>query len=769
MKKRIYLLPIVILLGCLQSFAQKHTISGYVSDKSTGERLRGASVYLADKSLGTTTNNFGFYSITLPADSVSLLITYAGFVPFEKNFLLNKDISIDAPLEISKSLNDVVVTTTKKASIQQRTQMSSVDLPIETIKSLPRFLGETDIIKAIQLLPGVQAGNEGQSGIYVRGGGPDQNLILLDGVPVYNVSHLFGFFSVFNADAVKSVELVKGGFPARYGGRLSSVLDIQMKEGNNKELHGEGGIGIVASRLTLEGPFRKGKESSFIVSGRRTYIDILAQPFIKAQTDGVKTGYYFYDLNAKANVKLSAKDHLYISGYFGNDRFYAKEKREDYTTNAGLTWGNATAVARWNHLFSKKLFGNLTAHYSRYNFDINNEEKSKTDPNIFYKLRYFSGIEDVSAHYDIDYLPGPNHFVKIGTGITSHYYKPGAIQAKESQPGSTGIDTLIKYQFIHATETDTYVEDDIRLSSKLKSNLGLHFTTFTVNSKTFTSLQPRLALRYLLNPDLGVKASYAQMNQYIHLLTNSGIGLPTDLWVPVTAKVPPQKSQQWATGLAYNYKNTYEVSIEGYYKKMNNIIEYAEGAGYLDANKNWEDKVEVGKGWSYGAEFFIQRKKGKTTGLIGYTLSWTNRQFENLNFGNTFPYRYDRRHDLKMAVVHKLTDRIELSADWVFGTGQAITLPVEKYMDDNGNEIQVYQKRNGFRMANTHRLDVAATFTKVKKRYTRSWVISIYNVYNRQNPFYIYLGTTETPPYKPVFKQVSLFPIIPSISYQFKF
>ncbi|MDB5191973.1 MAG: hypothetical protein JWQ96_1536, partial [Segetibacter sp.] len=714
MKKKLFLLQAIVLVCCLQSLAQKHTISGYVSDKKTGERLRGASVYLSDKNLGTTSNNFGFYSITLPADSVSLLITYAGFTPFERRLLLNKDITIDVALDPSKEMEEVVVKTSKKPSIQVRTQMSSVDLPIETIKSLPRFLGETDIIKAIQLLPGVQAGSEGQSGIYVRGGGPDQNLILLDGVPVYNVSHLFGFFSVFNADAVKSVELVKGGFPARYGGRLSSVLDIQMKEGNNKELHGEGGIGLIASRLTLEGPFKKGKESSFIVSGRRTYIDILAQPIIKAQTEGLNTGYYFYDLNAKANVKMSEKDHLYISGYFGNDRFYAKEKLQEVTTNAGLTWGNATAVARWNHLFNQKLFGNLTAHYSRYNFDINSEEKSRTNANEYYKLRYFSGIEDISGHYDIDYLPNPNHFIKMGTGITFHHYKPGAIQAKEAYPGSAGIDTLIKYQFIRARETDTYIEDDIRLSSRLKSNLGLHFTTFSVNNKTFTSLQPRVAVRYLLNPDLSVKASYAQMNQYLHLLTNSGIGLPTDLWVPVTTKIPPQKSQQFATGLAYNYKNSYEVSVEGYYKKMDNVIEYAEGASYIDPTGNWEDKVETGKGWSYGAEFFVQRKKGKTTGLMGYTLSWTNRQFANLNFGNVFPYRYDRRHDFKTAVVHKVSKRVELSADWVFGTGQAISLPAEKYMDAGGREIEVYQKRNGFRMSPYHRLDVAATFTKVK-------------------------------------------------------
>jgi hypothetical protein len=749
--------------------AQKFTISGYITDKKSGERLKGASIISLNGNAGTTSNSFGFYSITLAKDTVQLSFSYSGYSTTFQNIFLYKDVELNIALESGKALQEVIVSGSKKASIQNRTQMSSIDLPVETIKSLPRFLGEVDILKAIQLLPGVQGGNEGQSGIYVRGGGPDQNLIILDGVPVYNVSHLFGFFSVFNADAVKSVEIIKGGFPARYGGRLSSVLDIQMKEGNKNELHGEGGIGIIASRLTLEGPFKKGKESSFMVSGRRTYIDILAQPIIKNQTDGLQAGYFFYDLNAKTNIKLSNKDHLYVSAYSGSDKFYGKEKDNSYTFNNGIKWGNITAVARWNHLFNKKMFGNLTTHFSKYQFDVNSEEKSRTNANEYFKLRYYSGIQDVSARYDVDILPNPNHFIKVGTGITFHSYKPGAIQSKEAYTGSTPIDTTIKFRFITSKETDTYIEDDIKLGNKLKTNVGLHFTTFSVDGQTFTSLQPRVAMRYLITPDLSAKASYAQMNQYIHLLTNSGIGLPTDLWVPVTKKVPPQQSKQVAGGLAYNLKNTYEVSLEGYYKKMQNVIEYNEGASYLDPTSNWEDKVEAGTGWSYGAELFLQKKKGNTTGLVGYTLSWTNRQFPTLNFGRKFPYRYDRRHDFKAAIVHKVSKRIELSADWVFGTGQAITLPAEQYIDANGVTILVYKSRNAYRMAPYHRLDVSATFTKVKKKYARSWVLSCYNVYNRQNPFYIYLGTKNSPPYDPVFKQVSLFPVLPSLSYQFKF
>lgn len=762
-------LALLLALPCMAQ-AQRFTLSGFITDKASGERLKGVSILVTNKNLGTTSNNYGFFSITLPADSMEVLVSFAGYQPFVNKLYLGQDQSLELALEpIAKAQEEVVVKAIRKAAIQNRTQMSSIDLPIETIKSLPRFLGEADIMKAIQLLPGVQSGNEGQSGIYVRGGGPDQNLILLDGVPVYNVSHLFGFFSVFNADAVKSVELIKGGFPARYGGRLSSVLDIQMKEGNKKELHGEAGIGLVASRLTLEGPFKKGKESSFMISGRRTYIDILSQPIIQKQTNGIKTGYFFYDLNAKINLKLGNKDHLYISGYLGKDKFYLKEKESEYTFDNRLFWGNITAVARWNHLFTNKIFGNLTAHISKYDFEVKSEEKSRTNNDDFFRLRYFSGIRDYSFKYDVDFIPNPNHFVKLGTGVTFHQYKPGAIQSKVGSGSGGGIDTLLKDRFINATETDTYIEDDIRITPKLKTNVGLHFTSFTVDGKTFTSLQPRISARYLINSNLSIKASYAQMNQYIHLLTNSGLGLPTDLWVPVTQKVPPQLSRQVAAGLAYSLNDKYEFSVEGYYKTMHNVIEYAEGASYVDPTSSWENKVEIGNAKSYGAEFFIQRKKGRTTGLLGYTLSWTNRQFDNINFGKTFPYRYDRRHDFKVAVVHQVSKKIELSADWVYGTGQAISLPAEKYIDANGNQVQVFKERNSYRMPANHRLDLSISFNKQNRKSMRSWVFSVYNVYNRKNPFYIYLGEKDNAPDTPVFKQVSLFPILPSISYQLKF
>lgn len=765
MKERI--IAAFFLLLSLPLHAQNITISGYVTEKKSGERLIGATVYIPEKGIGTTTNAYGFYSLTFVADNFNLHASYVGYIPFNSAFTAKENMSVNIEMETVKDMKEVVVTG-KKDAIHERTQMSAIDLPIQTIKSLPAFLGEVDVMKAIQLLPGVQAGNEGSSGIYVRGGGPDQNLILLDGVPVYNASHLFGFFSVFNADAIRSVELVKGGFPARYGGRLSSVVDINMKEGNKNKLHGEGGIGLIASRLTLEGPIQKGK-SSFMISGRRTYYDILAKPFIKGN---VKGGYYFYDLNGKVNFKLGNKDHLYISGYFGNDKFYAKQKQNlaegiNSSFNTNLKWGNVTAVSRWNHQFNSKLFGNLTAYYSQYNFLISSQTKSTFGVgNEEYLLKYTSGIDDKAVKYDFDYIPHPNHYIKTGVGYVYHTYKPGAQQTKIEGLGMKQ-DTTIATKNINAGEIDAYIEDDIKISNALKANIGVHWTGFNVQNTFYHAIQPRFALRYLISDKLSAKASFVQMNQFIHLLTNSSIGLPTDLWVPATASIPVQKSYQGAAGLAYTHATGMEISVEGYYKTMDNVLEYKEGASFFNTSSNWEDKVEIGKGKSYGAELFVQKKKGRFTGMMGYTLSWSKRQFDNLNNGKEFPYRYDRRHDFKIAGIYELAKNIEVSAEWIYGTGNAITLPIGYYNGPDGNTVQVFGERNGYRMPSYHRADVSIKFSKQRKNWERAWVISAYNVYNRYNPFYIYSTTNNQG--NAVFKQMSLFPIIPSISYQFKF
>jgi hypothetical protein len=752
------------LFSFTASFAQRITISGYVSDKKSGERLIGAVVFVPSLQAGASTNTYGFYSITINAgsDSVELRSSYVGYNVFARKIVPSQSLLLNIEMEEARQLKEVTITAQKDA-LQQKTQMSSIDLPIQTIKSLPAFLGEPDIMKALQLLPGVQAGNEGTSGLYVRGGSPDQNLILLDGVPVYNASHLFGFFSVFNADAIKSVELIKGGFPSRYGGRLSSVIDINMKEGDKNKIHGEGGIGLIASRLTLEGPIQKGK-SSFMVSGRRTYFDILAQPFLPENSKG---GYYFYDLNGKANFTLGKKDHLYVSGYMGDDKFYFSDKStfndETSTFSGNINWGNITGVGRWNHEFNRKLFGNLTTYYSQYRFSVGAQSimKSKTSTEDF-SIRYTSGIHDAAVKYDFDYYPSTNHLIKAGAGLIAHTYKPG-VQRTKTVSGSVKTDTTVGAQEITANEIDAYVEDDIRISSLLKANIGLHWAGFNVRNTFYTSFQPRVSLRYLINEKLSAKASFVTMNQYINLLTNSSIGLPTDLWVPSTEKIKPQKSMQGAAGLAYTHNTGIEVTVEGYYKTMDNLIEYKEGASFFNSVTSWEDKVEIGKGTSYGGELFVQKKKGKFTGLLGYTLSWTNRTFANLNGGVTYPYKYDRRNDFKVAGVYTINDKIEASAEWVYGTGNAITLPIGYYMGTDGEEIRVYGSRNGYRMPAYHRGDVSLRFTKQMKRFERVWVVSVYNVYNRKNPFFIYEQNEGK------FKQISLFPIIPSITYQFKF
>jgi hypothetical protein len=485
----------------------------------------------------------------------------------------------------------------------------------------------------------------------------------------------------------------------------------------------------------------------------------------------INAGYFFYDLNGKANFKLSEKDHLYISGYLGDDKFYANQKADEggnssTSFKSTIKWGNITSVARWNHEYSPKLFGNLTAYYSQYKFLISAQSKSSfNNAQEEYMLKYTSGINDKAVKYDFDIIPNTRHYIKAGAGAVHHTYKPGAEQIK-IQSNYFNYDTAMGAPSLTAIETDAYIEDDIRLLDAVKINIGFHWAGFSVRNKFYNSLQPRVGLRYLITDQLSAKASFVQMNQFIHLLTNTSIGLPTDLWVPVTDKIPVQKSYQGALGFAYTHQNAIEVSMEGYYKTMDNLIEYKEGASFLSNNDNWEDKVEIGFGRSYGGEFFLQKKKGKFTGMLGYTLSWTNRRFPNLNGGKEFPYKYDRRHDFKVAGVYRIADDIELSAEWVYGTGNAITVPVSYYQGPNGNTVQVYSARNGFRMPAYHRGDISVKFIKQKKKWESAWVIGVYNIYNRRNPYFIY-SDMETKGI--VFKQVSLFPIIPSLSYQFKF
>lgn len=785
--KKVFLILLLLLPHFF--FAQKYTISGYIKDMSSGEKLYGTNIYDLKTKKGTTSNEYGFYSLTLDKDSVHIVVSYVGYAPFEKYIYLNSDIKLNIDLSSSIQLAEVVVSDRKSDNLVKSSQMGLIEMPIYQIKNLPILLGEADVLKTLQLMPGVQSGNEGSSGIYVRGGGPDQNLILLDGVPVYNATHLFGFFSVFNPDAISNVKLIKGGFPSHYGGRLSSVIDIRMKEGNMKKYQGEVSVGTVAAKLTVEGPIVKDKVS-FIVSGRRTYIDVLAAPLVAAINNKMdsksktKAGYFFYDANAKINYNISDKDKLYLSFYGGRDKAYGKNESKyiyNDTTNTdimdfGLLWGNLTGSLRWNHEYTNKLFSNLTLVTSNYLFNTWTEFKHithKTNTSS-YGLNYFSGIDNVGGTIDFDYMPLPHHKVKFGGNYLYHTFKPG-ISTVNIKEGVTSFNQKLGNNNIYANEFYAYLEDNWDITSLLKVNLGAHYSGFLVKKKFYNSLQPRLSARLLLNEKMSLKIAYTHMQQYIHLLTNSTVGLPTDLWLPSTDSVPPEKSKQIAIGYTYNIDNNWDISFETYYKTLNNLIEYKEGASFFQLSSDWQSKLEIGNGNSYGFEVLLRKNLGKLTGWIGYTLSWSWRNFENINFGKPFPYKYDRRHDLSIVLLYKINDNFDIGATWVYGTGNSITLGVARYAaaaNVNSNvyyfpEIEYYSGRNAYKMPAYHRLDISLNLHKIKRWGTTSWSFGFYNAYSRQNPFFVYFSNDSNG--DRVLKQMSLFPIIPSVRYSVKF
>lgn len=811
--KNIFIILIAWFLPCVvfaQNTSKKFTISGYMTDNQSTESLIGATVYNKVNLAGTSTNQYGFYSLTLPAGKVELAYSYVGYNTQTVSFQLHRDTVINISLEGSVHLQEVEITADRTSRIQETTQMSVVNLPVAQINSLPAFLGEADVLKVLQLMPGIQSGGEGSSGLYVRGGGPDQNLILLDGVPVYNVSHLFGFFSVFNADAINNVEIIKGGFPARYGGRVSSVLDMNMKEGNMQQFHGEGAVGVISAKLTFEGPIWKNR-TSFIVTGRRTYLDALAARYFTKTDEQSDLGCYFYDLTAKFNHRFSEKDRIYLSAYMGDDKFHSFNKDEyqvqrGFTipdsiktrSDSGLKWGNITAAFRWNHIFTNKLFGNTALTYSRYQFNMWNEyekihKHQKYDYEIdaikwltdhdLYDIRYNSLIEDCSGKISFDYLPSPNHYIRFGANAIYHTFQPGVMTARDSmEKRDYGASKIYTWEY------SAYAEDDVKLTVRLKTNIGLHWSAFNVDGKFYQEWQPRISARYLINPQLSAKAAYSRMAQYVHLLTNTNVGMPTDLWVPSTRLLRPQKSDQVAFGLAQTFKENYEITIEGYYKTMKNVLEYKEGAGFFDFDDSWENKILQGDGQSYGVELFAQKKTGSFTGWVGYTLSWSNRQFDELNNGLRFPYKYDRRHDLSIALTKRFGKKMkhELSGVWVFGSGNCVTMPIGIYPAGNpvlgdGSDRSFwsdwqspgyfdYGERNSYRMKPYHRLDLSVAFVKQTKRIEHRLVVGVYNAYNRKNPFYLDVESREVYSAKQFkFVQYSLFSIIPSVSYHFKF
>ena len=766
--------------------AGRYTISGFIKDSLNGETLIGATITVKGQTKGISSNQYGFYSITLNAGNYLLACSYIGYQPKLVEIKLDHDRQFNfevLPLVILSE--EVVVTTKKRDANVKNAQMGKFTLPIEQIKSIPAFLGEVDLLKTIQLLPGVRNAGEGSAGIYVRGGGPDQNLILLDDAPVYNTGHLFGFFSIFNADAIKNVSLIKGGMPAQYGGRLSSVLDIAMKEGNNQKFQVEGGIGLIASRLSVQGPIKKNK-SSFIVSARRTYIDALVKPFISKSSQFYGSGYYFYDLNAKMNYKFSEKDRLYLSGYLGRDVFDFVNGRQSLKVN--IPWGNATGTLRWNHVFNNRLFGNTTAVYNDYNFTF------KASQNNF-EIKLASGIRDVSLKQDFDLYPFTGHKIKFGGIYTFHRFTPSVVSGKQDSVVFNPNNAQIKF----AHEAAIYMQDDWEINDRLKINAGMRYSWFQqlgpykiyrtddngnrLDSvvyrsgeavKTYGGFEPRITIRYAINDETSIKASVTHNLQYIHLVSNAGTTLPTDIWVPSTYRVKPQASWLYAGGVFKNFKNNmYETSIEIYYKQMQNQIEYREGytPNTLEDTENF---FTFGNGWSYGSELFVNKTKGKFTGWIGYTLSWTWRRFKALNFGEKYPAKYDRRNDMSIVAMYTINKKWKLSGVFVYGSGNAATLPQRFYIV-GGVLTQEYSRINEYRLPAYHRLDLSAILTpkrNEKRKWKSEWVFSIYNAYSRQNPYFIYFDQTGSP-YNGTLqvqaKQVSLFPIIPAVTWNVKF
>ncbi len=679
----------LLLFNWIEIFSQNYIINGYVEDSKTGERLIGAMICDSVSNSGSNSNFYGYYTIKCGGRPVNLVASYLGYKTLKINFSLVHDTVINIFLQPQTYNLDEVIIDDKKRLIES-SRMSTSVLSVSSIKQVPMLMGETDVLKVLQSLPGVQTGTEGTSGLYIRGGGPDQNLILLDGVPVYNPDHLFGFVSIFNADAIKNVTLITGGFPAQYGGRLSSVVDIRMKEGNNKEIHGEGTIGLISSKIMIEGPLKNDK-TSFLLSGRRSWIDMITRNILKSKE---LPYYYFYDLTVKVNHVFSDRSRLYLSVYTGKDHISSIKTKNEFVSggikynseqNQYYGWGNITAALRWNYIFNNRLFSNTSVTYSNYKyFDnklLNNTQiNQSTGVLTRYDFRsdFNSGIKDVATKIDFDYQPFTGHNMKFGMGGIYHMFTPYANISLTNTDNGSALPETDKNKLL-AFEPSIYIEDEIQLSSRLKVNTGFRISAFLVKNRTYSSFEPRLSGRYLLTDRWALKFAYSRMKQYIHLLTSSRITFPTDLWVPATDKVSPQISDQFALGSIHNFNNEIELSIETYYKSMKDLIEYSEGSSFLEGG-NWENKIEKGGiGRAYGLEFMLKKSSGKTTGWISYTLSKTERKFSNISSGNWFPYKYDRRHDITIMLNRRFNDRIDAGLTWEFSSGNLFTLITDVY------------------------------------------------------------------------------------------
>ena len=769
------IISITLLLFPLFAAAQtRHTVSGTVRDSASGETLIGASLLLLEQPRSAVlSNSFGFYSINVPVGHYKLVVSFAGYRTDTLAIDLARDVALNVQLNSSSGqLQEVVVSANRNDANVSKPLMGVQKLSVTEIRDIPVIFGEKDILKTIQLLPGVQSAGDGNSGFYVRGGGIDQNLILLDGATVYDPSHLLGFFSVFNSDAIKDVTLYKGAIPAEYGGRLSSVLDVKMNDGNSKDYSASGGIGLIDSRLTIEGPIQK-DDGSFIVSARRTYADIFLK--LSKDTNTNRSSLYFYDLNAKANYKLGDKDHLYLSGYFGQDHL-------GISNSFDLTYGNSTGTLRWNHILNSKLFSNTSLVYSKYSYNIG-VTSGNNDIGIV------SFIRDFDLKEDLEYYISSGNKLNFGFDVTDHTISPGNISASQSSNFNS-----LNIQNRHALESAIYVNHDIAISDKLNMNYGLRAEIFTVlgpgtfytydssgnpvdsakygSGQTvinYFNLEPRFSTSYKLTDNSSLKASYARTTQNLHLLSNSTSSNPTDVWIPSSNNVKPEIGDQVSLGYYRNLKeNNYELSAEVYYRFMQNQIDYKNGA-QLIANTNVESQLVFGHGRAYGLELYARKKVGRLTGWISYTLSRTERQFAAINNDSWYPATQDRTHDLSVVGIYKLNKKWTLSSDFVYYTGNATTWPSGKYQVD-GQIAFVYTQRNGYRMPPYNRLDFSATLQGRKTKKTDSyWIFSCYNVYGRENPYSISFEQDPGDPNKTQAVQYALFRWVPSISYNFKF
>ncbi len=773
------------------------TVRGYLRDAATNETLIGASVGVREKpGVGTVTNEYGFYSLSLPPGTYTLIIQNLGFTRQERTVTLvagvNQTLNMTLAGNAATQLQEVTVSSEREDRNVRSTEMGTMQLKVAELKKIPALLGEVDLVRAIQLMPGVQTAGEGTGGFYVRGGGVDQNLILLDEATVYNASHLLGFFSVFNADAIKDVQLIKGGIGAEYGGRLSSVLDIRMREGNARRVSGAGGIGSVSSRLTLEGPLgRRGPvdsaghavpaPGSWMIAGRRTYADV----FFKLASDkNIRdTKLYFYDLNLKGNYRLSDRDQLFVSGYFGRD--------VNGNGNFGFDWGNATGTVRWNHLFSDRLFSNTTAIFSDFNYALGSTERAS-------EFKWTSRIRDLSVKQDFTYYLNPNNTLKFGAIGTLHRFQPGDIV-----PGPDSYINRIQIKSTDAAEAAVYAANQQQISPRLTLAYGLRYSAYanigpgkvyryanaaadtpsdTVTYKTgeiikyYGGFEPRLASTYSLTETSSLKASYNRTRQYLHLLSNTTASLPFDVWTPATASLKPQIADQISTGYFRNFRdNTFEASVEVYYKWMQGQLDYKDNAQVL-LNDRVERVILSGTGRSYGAEFLIRKQKGRATGWLSYTLSKTERQVAGINGGEWYPVRYDRRHNVALVTSYQVSPRLNLGGTWTYVTGGAVTMPVGKF-EYEGVTFPLYSNRNGYRLPDYHRLDLAATLDNKPslkpngqpRAWQGSWTLSVYNAYNRHNAFSIAFREKKDSPGQTEAVKTYLFGILPSITYNFTF